>query len=101
MQAVNFYGTLIVLVVFNRYLVPLSVAFLSMVLRWITEWTCAPYSTVCKAGSELLSHIYAVVFCFLAIIALTKMKQIQEGFRRVQVALQALQTPASPRTKAD
>ena len=73
---------------FETWLLPMAMAFAAYILRWLTDMTCSPYSQVCKAGSEILSHTYAVVFCFLAILAATKMKQIQELWTKVMKALE-------------
>jgi hypothetical protein len=85
-------------------LIPLAIAFLSVILRWITDMTCSPYSQICKAGSDLFSHIYAAVFCFLAIIAATKAQQIKGVLKRFQSAWDVMNTPASTggvKTKSD
>lgn len=68
----------------------MGIAFFAVVLRWITDWTCSPYSQVCKAGSEVLSHVYAVVFSFLAIVAMTKAKQIKDLVQRFKTAFEVL-----------
>ncbi|KAL7578180.1 hypothetical protein ACA910_012613 [Epithemia clementina (nom. ined.)] len=73
---------------FETWLVPMAMAFVAYILRWLTDMTCSPYSQMCKASSEVLSHTYAVVFCFMAILAATKMKQIQELSSRVMKALE-------------
>mmetsp|Transcript_891 Transcript_891/g.1180 ORF Transcript_891/g.1180 Transcript_891/m.1180 type:complete len:584 (-) Transcript_891:1038-2789(-) len=72
----------------ETYLIPMAMAFFAYILRIMTDFTCSPYSDVCKAGSEVLSHTYAVVFCFMLILAATKMKQIQEMMSRLKAALQ-------------
>lgn len=72
---------------FETYLIPTAMAVIAYILRWLTDLTCSPYSKFCKAGSELLSHAYAVVFCFLAILMATKVKQIQELLTRVRAAV--------------
>ena len=61
------------------------VAVVSFTFRWFTDATCS--ATVCRATSELLSHIYIVVFIFLGIVAATKVKQIKDLFSRVQQAV--------------
>ena len=70
-----------------RYLLPLLVAFLSFALRWLADFTCSSWSQTCRASSELLSHIYMVVFFFLAIVASTKAKQISDLFDRLRAAI--------------
>jgi len=71
----------------ETYLLPLLVAFLSFVLRWLADFTCSSWSQTCRASSELLSHIYMVVFFFLAIVASTKAKQISDLFDRLRAAM--------------
>jgi len=71
-------------------LLPLSVAFISYIVRWIMDLTCSSWSTVCRASSDMLSHIFAVVMFFMLIIAFTKAKQIKEALERVKAALELL-----------
>ena len=52
------------------------------------DGTCG--ASVCRATSEALSHLSAIVWSFLAIVAATKAKQIQELVSRIQTALQVL-----------
>ena len=56
----------------------MSIAVLSFVLRWIADSTCSSWSQTCRAGSDMLSHIYSVVFLFLMIVGSTKAKQITD-----------------------
>ena len=86
---------------FETWLLPMAMAFLAYILRWFTDMTCSPYSQVCKASSEVLSHAYAVVFCFLAILAATKLKQIQELWQRFYAALEILLDEKTENTKHD
>ena len=55
-----------------RYLLPMLVAGVSFLLRWIADFTCSSWSQTCRASSEILSHVYMVVFFFLVIVASTK-----------------------------
>ena len=48
------------------------VAGVSFFLRWIADFTCSSWSQTCRASSEILSHVYMVVFFFLVIVASTK-----------------------------
>lgn len=64
----------------------MTVAFACYLVRFLLDWTCAPFSQICRKGSELFSHIYAVVICFLLIIAFTKAKQFSELLQRVKAA---------------
>jgi hypothetical protein len=55
-------------------------------------------------GHDVLAHIYAAVFCFLAIIAATKAQQIKGVLKRFQSAWDVMNTPASTggvKTKSD
>jgi hypothetical protein len=60
--------------------------------------TCSPYSQICRASSDLFSHVYAVVFCFLAILALTKVQQIKETLKRFQKAYEVMNTPKTKKS---
>lgn len=73
------------------YIIPLSIGFLSVVIRWVTEWTCSSWSSTCRAGSEFFSHVYQVVFFFLVIIASTKAKQLSDAAGRLKIAWEAMQ----------
>mmetsp|Transcript_21838 Transcript_21838/g.45584 ORF Transcript_21838/g.45584 Transcript_21838/m.45584 type:complete len:596 (-) Transcript_21838:94-1881(-) len=68
--------------------IPVAIGLLSYILRHLTDFTCSPYSDVCKAGSELLAHTYAVVACFMLILLATKMKQVQEMFEKFRTVLE-------------
>jgi len=69
---------------FETYMLPLLVALVSFILRWFADFTCSSWSETCRASSDILSHIYMVVFFFLAIVASTKAKQISDLFDRVR-----------------
>ena len=66
----------------------MSIAVLSFVLRWIADSTCSSWSQTCRAGSDMLSHIYSVVFLFLMIVGSTKAKQITDTLRRMKTAIE-------------
>jgi hypothetical protein len=89
------------LVVRYRYAIPISVAFMAYMLRWMADWTCSPYSQMCRNTSEFLSHIYAVVVCFLVIIVMTKAKQVKELFDRLKGAIQLVINDSSGKQKND
>mmetsp|Transcript_5241 Transcript_5241/g.14868 ORF Transcript_5241/g.14868 Transcript_5241/m.14868 type:complete len:577 (-) Transcript_5241:128-1858(-) len=72
------------------YIIPGALAMISIVLRWIADSTCSSWSSTCRAGSEFFSHIYAMVFFFMLIVAATKAKQMKEVFKRVMTAIQVL-----------
>ena len=74
----------------HRYIVPLLIGFVSILLRTIADWTCTSWSQTCRAGSEVLSHIYQVVFFFLVIVASTKAKQVSEAAGRIKKALEVV-----------
>ena len=75
---------------FGSYALPMAVAMISYILRWIADATCSPYSHVCKKSSDFLSHIYAVVIIFLLIVGATKAKQVREVVHRFQTAIQVV-----------
>jgi len=82
------------------YAIPLAVALFSYIARIIVDVTCAPWSSMCVSGSELFSHVYAVVFCFLLIVAATKGKQIADLFHRVKAMFEAVNNGPTPGAKA-
>eukprot|EP00804_Cyclotella_cryptica_P001366 CCRYP_014123-RA/>CCRYP_014123-RA protein AED:0.01 eAED:0.01 QI:868/1/1/1/1/1/2/203/631 len=87
---------------FETYLLPMVVAFFSYILRWIADVTCSGWSQTCRASSELLSHIYMVIFFFFLIVAWTKTKQISEMCQRVKAAILVLfNGSGSTKTKVD
>lgn len=75
---------------FETYLLPMLVAGISFVLRWVADFTCSSWSQTCRASSEILSHIYMVVFFFLVIVASTKAKQISDLLDRGKTAYRML-----------
>lgn len=72
------------------YIIPGTIAIVSVVMRWITDSTCSSWSSTCRAGSEFFSHIYAMVFFFMLIVAATKAKQMKELLKRIMTAIDAL-----------
>ena len=79
------------------YLLPLAVALGSYIVRLLFDWTCSPWSDICKNSSDLLSHISAVVLFFLVIVASTKAKQIGDFVKRLQTMFEAMNNgPAAP-----
>jgi hypothetical protein len=70
------------------YFFPILIAVVSFVARWLTDATCS--ATVCRATSNLLSHLYLGVVAFLGFIAATKAKQIKDLFLRVQQAISVM-----------
>jgi hypothetical protein len=46
---------------FELYAVPLIVAVLAYVLRLVSDYTCAPWSDVCRRGSQALGFIYSMI----------------------------------------
>ena len=72
------------------YLLPLSIAVISYVLRVVADSTCSSWSTVCRRSSDALGHMYAVVFCFMFILAATKAQQIKGLIQRVKSTIELL-----------
>ena len=68
----------------------MAVGFLSALLRWIADWTCSSWSQTCQASSEILSHVYQVVFFFMVIVAFTKAKQLSSLFNRMKKAFDVM-----------
>jgi hypothetical protein len=78
----------------------MAIALMAIVLRWLTDLTCSPYSQVCRAGSELFSHIYAVIMIFFVIIAATKAQQVKAVLKKFQSAWEVMSdSPASSSNK--
>jgi hypothetical protein len=92
------------LAVMIRYILPVLVAVSSIVLQWFTDFTCSPYSTICRAASETLSHIYAVVISFMVIIGITKYQQIHAAvapFIALLLGTTKMKTSGSPKSKSE
>mmetsp|Transcript_26599 Transcript_26599/g.55739 ORF Transcript_26599/g.55739 Transcript_26599/m.55739 type:complete len:133 (+) Transcript_26599:202-600(+) len=75
---------------FETYILPTVIAAVSYFLRFIADFSCSSWSQTCRAGSEVLSHVYMVVFFFLLIVASTKAKQVSELFNRIKAAILVL-----------
>mmetsp|Transcript_12659 Transcript_12659/g.18275 ORF Transcript_12659/g.18275 Transcript_12659/m.18275 type:complete len:587 (+) Transcript_12659:45-1805(+) len=63
---------------FELFIVPMVIAMVSLVMRWIADSTCSSWSTTCRASSDILSQVYTVIFIFIMIVASTKAKLIGE-----------------------
>lgn len=83
---------------YHSYILPVAIATISVVLQWITDMTCAPYSQICQASSDLFSHIYSVVFFFMIILAATKFQQVKEVAKRFHSAYEVMSTPQSKKS---
>mmetsp|Transcript_13041 Transcript_13041/g.19909 ORF Transcript_13041/g.19909 Transcript_13041/m.19909 type:complete len:564 (+) Transcript_13041:131-1822(+) len=75
---------------FETYILPIAIALVAYVLRVIADTTCSGWSTVCRKSSDFLSHLYAVVVCFLLIIGMTKAQQIKDLFNRLKGAIKLI-----------
>mmetsp|Transcript_12941 Transcript_12941/g.24309 ORF Transcript_12941/g.24309 Transcript_12941/m.24309 type:complete len:630 (-) Transcript_12941:1197-3086(-) len=84
---------------FETYIIPLAIGAMSVVLRWIADFTCSSWSQTCRVGSEVLSHVYQVVFFFIVIVAATKAKQVSEAAVRVKKAFEVMSSNSSGGTK--
>jgi hypothetical protein len=74
----------------------MMIALLAIVLRWLTDMTCSPYSEICRAGSDLFSHVYAVILIFFVIIGATKAQQVKAVLKKFQSAWEVMNdSPAS------
>mmetsp|Transcript_4743 Transcript_4743/g.7209 ORF Transcript_4743/g.7209 Transcript_4743/m.7209 type:complete len:609 (+) Transcript_4743:156-1982(+) len=78
----------------EMYIVPMSIAIVSYILRFISDVTCSSWSHTCKVTSEALSHFYAVAFFFMVIVAFTKAKQIKDVLKRVSKAIELMNEPS-------
>ena len=72
------------------YIIPLSIALIAYILRVIADTTCSSWSSVCRSSSDFLSHLYAVVICFMIILAATKAQQIKAVVKRITGAVMLL-----------
>jgi hypothetical protein len=88
MRSDSFFCYYFFLVFSPRYAIPISIALIAYLLRWMADWSCSPYSQMCRNTSDFLSHIYAVVVCFLLIVVMTKAKQVKELVDRLKGAIQ-------------
>merc|ERR1712150_282251 len=71
---------------FETFIIPLTIGFISISLRWVADSTCSSWSQTCKASSDVFSHVYQVVFFFLLIVSFTKAKQVAVVAGRVKTA---------------
>lgn len=85
---------------FETYIIPLTIGFISIVLRWIADFTCSSWSETCRVGSEVLSHVYQVVFFFIIIVASTKAKHVTDAAKRFKKALEVMSNTGQ-KDKAD
>jgi len=74
----------------ETYIIPLVIAMGAYILRVFADTTCSSWSSVCRKSSDFLTHLYAVVICFMMILALTKAQQIRELARRIKATLELL-----------
>lgn len=84
---------------FETYIIPLAIGAVSVFLRWIADFTCSSWSQTCRVGSEVLSHVYQVVFFFIVIVAATKAKQVSEAAGRVKRAFEVMNDSGSKKEK--
>mmetsp|Transcript_16637 Transcript_16637/g.24899 ORF Transcript_16637/g.24899 Transcript_16637/m.24899 type:complete len:640 (+) Transcript_16637:111-2030(+) len=86
----------------ETYIIPLSIGTVSIILRWFADFTCSSWSHTCRVGSDVLSHVYQVVFFFMFIVACTKAKQISEVAGRVKKAVAVMSDSGGPeKNKSD
>jgi len=67
----------------------------------VADFSCSGYSQTCRATSELLSHIYAVVIIFLLIIGATKAQQVKQFFDRLKKAVEIVASGGDNKAKRD
>ena len=72
----------------DSYVFPVFLAVVAYLVRFVTDATCG--ATVCRAASEVFSHVYIVVVLFLLIVASTKAKQIKDVWKRAKVMMEAM-----------
>jgi atlastin len=85
----------------HSYILPMAIAVISYVLRFIADFTCSEWSTTCRASSDMLSHIYMAVFFFLIIVASTKAKQISDLLERIKAAIRMLSDSGNSKSKIE
>jgi hypothetical protein len=59
-------------------------------MRVFADSTCSSWSTVCRKSSDAFGHLYAVVLCFLFILAATKAQQIKGMLQRIKSAIELI-----------
>mmetsp|Transcript_20194 Transcript_20194/g.29737 ORF Transcript_20194/g.29737 Transcript_20194/m.29737 type:complete len:618 (+) Transcript_20194:325-2178(+) len=84
---------------FEIYILPMTIAVISFLLRWIADHTCTSWSQTCKAGSDALSEVYTVGFLFMLIISATRAKQISDTVKRIRKAFVAVGGSGSEKDK--
>jgi atlastin len=85
----------------ETYIIPLSIGAIAMILRWIADFTCSSWSDTCRVGSDVLSHVYQVVFFFMIIVASTKAKQISQAAGKVKKAFNVMSDSGSQNKKSN
>lgn len=61
-----------------RVLIPGGGLIVAAVIQWVLDVTCSPYAKVCKNVSSSMAEVYAITFCFLAIVVLTQFERIRQ-----------------------
>ena len=66
------------------YIVPLVIAFIAFVLRWVAETSCSrEHRTLCTNVSDAMGHIYVGIFTFIAILSANRIKQGYDHMKHV------------------
>lgn len=65
------------------YIVPIGLALLSYILRWVADASCSEWSTTCRHGSHALGHVYATIFMFMLIMSFGRITQLISHMRTV------------------
>lgn len=73
-----------------RYIVSPTIAVLAFVMRWVADSMCLSWSQACWAGSDLFSHICAVVVLFMVIVGSTKAKELRDFVKKKKAVYDAV-----------
>ena len=78
------------------YALPALVALGAYIARTVFDWTCS--HNYCQNSSEFLSHLYAGAVCFIAILASTKTKQLNDFLQMGWAVVGPMVTGVKPKS---
>lgn len=74
----------------EMFLLPLAIAVVAWFLRIVSDWTCAPYSSVCARGSQFFTFVYTAIFFAVVIVFARSGKAAWDRVTAIYRALSAL-----------
>ncbi len=63
------------------YAIPMGIAVVAFILRWIADTSCSSWSSTCKLTSEIMGHLYMAIFTVLLIISAGRIKGLYSHLR--------------------